>query len=360
MDYLSLNELIEKSKEEIIKSGIYSRYFFEQVSSNYKQLLLFIKTKNVDYNEDIKEEFLNYQKSIKSRKEYLYSLYTIESIEGLENVSITTRNHLVSNKRNEITISDYNQDILEKYKLEISEYNSKRTVREKISLTINIMKFFEQNGIKKYDELNVKIIMKFIDTYKKEKYSCKKKYNWSLRSFLTYLYDFKYVNINYSYIVDKLKYIAPKTLPTIWQKDEIEKIAKNLINDTPINKRNKAMVLLAIRLGIRSIDIKNLTFSNINWKENTITFVQQKTKVETTLPLLEDVGQAIIDYIKNGRPKVKNKNIFVTHDENGSNITDSMNLTKYLKSVYEKSNINFKSKERKGMHNFRHTLASQM
>ena len=91
------------------------------------------------------------------------------------------------------------------------------------------------------------------------------------------------------------------------------------------------MVLLAIRLGIRSIDIKNLTFSNINWKENTITFVQQKTKVETTLPLLEDVGQAIIDYIKNGRPKVKNKNIFVTHDENGSNITDSMNLTKYLK-----------------------------
>ena len=142
MDYLSLNELIEKRKEEIIKSGIYSRYFFEQVSSNYKQLLLFIKTKNVDYNEDIKEEFLNYQKSIKSHKEYLYSLYTIESIEGLENVSITTRNHLVSNKRNEITISDYNQDILEKYKLEISEYNSKRTVREKISLTINIMKFF--------------------------------------------------------------------------------------------------------------------------------------------------------------------------------------------------------------------------
>ena len=360
MDYLSLNELIEKRKEEIFSSGMYSKYFYEQVSNNYKQLLLFIKTNNLDYNEDSKEKFLNYQNSIKKHREYLYSVYTIEALNGLENISINTKSHLLSNNRNEISISSYNQEILEKYKLEISEYNSKRTIREKINLTINIMKYFEQNGIKKYNELNVKIIMKFFETYKNKTYYYKKKYNWALRSFLTYLYEFKYVKVNYSYIVDKLKYIAPKTLPTIWQKEEIEKIVENLINDTPINKRNKAIVLLAIRLGIRFIDIKNLTFSNINWQKNTITFVQRKTKVETILPLPEDVGQAIIDYIKNGRPKVKGKNIFVTHDEKNSNISDDMTLTKYLNNVYEKSNIDYKSKERKGMHTFRHTLASQM
>lgn len=360
MDYLSLNELIEKRKEEIFNSGIYSRYFYEQLSNNYRQLLLFIKNSNLDYNEDSKEKFLNYQNGIKKHREYLYSIYAIEALNGLENVSVNTRCHLLSNNRNEVTISNYNQEILEKYKLEISEYNNKHTIKEKISLTINIMKYFEQNGIKKYNELNVKIIMKFFETYKNKTYYYKKKNNWALRSFLTYLYEFKYVKVNYSYIVDKLKYIAPKTLPTIWQKEEIEKIVENLINDTPINKRNKAIVLLAIRLGIRFIDIKNLTFSNINWQENTITFVQRKTKVETILPLPEDVGQAIIDYIKNGRPKVKGKNIFVTHDEKVSNISDDMTLTKYLNNVYEKSNIDYKSKERKGMHTFRHTLASQM
>ena len=360
MDYLSLNELIEKRKEEIISSGNYSRYFYETVCKNLKQLLLFLKDKNLDYNKTSKEEFLNYQKSTKRHSEYLYSIYAIEAIEGLENISITSRCHLMINTRNEITLSSYNQEILEKYKLEISEYNCKRTIDEKIKIAAVIMKFFEQNGINKYEELNAKIIMKFIDTYKDKTYSYKKKNNWALRSLLTYLYEFKYVKINYSYVVEKLKYIAPKTLPTIWQKEEIKKIVENLINDTPINKRNKAMVLLAIRLGIRFIDIKNLTFSNINWQENTITFVQRKTKVETTLPLPEDVGQAIIDYIKNGRPNVKSKNIFVTHDDKVSKISDSMNLVKYLNKVYELANIDYKTKERKGMHTFRHTLASQM
>ena len=360
MNYLSLNELIEKRKEEIISSGLYSKYFYEMVCRNLKQLLLFLKDKNIDYDEVSKEEFLNYQKSIKKHKEYLYSVYAVETIDGLENISITTNHHLIATKRNNIVISNYNQEILEKYKLEISEYNCNRTINEKIKSTISIMKFFEENGIKKYEELDVKIIRKFIDTYKNDTYYNKKKYNWTLRSLLTFLYEFEYANINYSYVVDKLKYVAPKSLKTVWKKEEIEKIVENLSNDTPTNKRNKAMVLLAIRLGIRFIDIKNLKFSNINWKENTLTFIQRKTKVEITLPLTEDVGQAIIDYIKNGRPNVKSKNIFVTHDGNASNISDGMSLIEYLNKVYESANIDYKSKEKRGMHTFRHTLASQM
>lgn len=59
------------------------------------------------------------------------------------------------------------------------------------------------------------------------------------------------------------------------------------------------MILLALRLGVRCSDVASLKFSNINWQNDTITFIQHKTKVSVTLPLLTDVGNALMDYILN-------------------------------------------------------------
>jgi integrase len=61
------------------------------------------------------------------------------------------------------------------------------------------------------------------------------------------------------------------------------------------------MILLALCLGIRRSDIVNLKFNNINWHNDTITFIQQKTKVPVTLPFLTNVGNSLIDYILNSK-----------------------------------------------------------
>lgn len=55
---------------------------------------------------------------------------------------------------------------------------------------------------------------------------------------------------------------------------------------------------MATRLGLRSSDVRDLKFSNINWDTNEICLVQYKTKQTIALPLLRDVGEAIIAYIK--------------------------------------------------------------
>lgn len=68
-------------------------------------------------------------------------------------------------------------------------------------------------------------------------------------------------------------------------------------------KRSKAIVLLALRLGLRDCDICNLTFREIDWTHDRIRLVQIKTGKPLVLPLLPDVGNSLMDYITTERPQ---------------------------------------------------------
>ena len=81
----------------------------------------------------------------------------------------------------------------------------------------------------------------------------------------------------------------------------------------PIGKRNYAILLMVTRLGLRSGDVSNLQFKNIDWEQNRISLTQHKTGNPLSLPLLEDVGLAVIDYLKFGSSKCDAGNIFVKH-----------------------------------------------
>ena len=61
------------------------------------------------------------------------------------------------------------------------------------------------------------------------------------------------------------------------------------------------MVLLAARLGLRIGDIRNLKLHDIDWTKKQISIIRHKTQKALLLPLPEEVGWAVIDYLKNGR-----------------------------------------------------------
>lgn len=71
---------------------------------------------------------------------------------------------------------------------------------------------------------------------------------------------------------------------------------------TPVGRRNRAMLLLAARTGLRPSDIAGLQLANIDWSQARITVSQHKTGTVLTLPLLADVGAAIAEYLLHGRP----------------------------------------------------------
>ena len=76
------------------------------------------------------------------------------------------------------------------------------------------------------------------------------------------------------------------------------------------------------------------SFDNIKWEKNCIQISQYKTNEPLVLPLFEDVGQAIIDYVKNGRPTSDLKLVFITHKPPFQKFSDNNHLygmfNKYL------------------------------
>ena len=117
------------------------------------------------------------------------------------------------------------------------------------------------------------------------------------------------------------------------------------------------MLLLAARLGLRSSDIVNLKFENIDWGKSEIAIIQQKTKRALRLPLLNDVGEAIINYIKNGRPNVKNSHIFIRESSPYTQLNSSSLFT-IVDGYLKRANIKVPANHRHGPHALRHSLAT--
>ena len=94
--------------------------------------------------------------------------------------------------------------------------------------------------------------------------------------------------------------------------EEIDRILSVIDTDTPMGKRDKAIITLAAATGIRGCDISDLIFSCIDWKKKTIHFIQRKVHRPLLLPLPNNVLNDIADYILHGRPVVDSEYIFLT------------------------------------------------
>lgn len=120
-----------------------------------------------------------------------------------------------------------------------------------------------------------------------------------VRQILSYLYTTGRTGRDFSGMVLTPASQSLHIRPYLTASDE-EKLYR-VMEKAPL--RDKAMMRLALRLGLRDADICSLRFSQIDWKNDQIVLEQEKTGVTLSLPLLEDVGNAIMEYIINERPK---------------------------------------------------------
>ena len=129
---------------------------------------------------------------------------------------------------------------------------------------------------------------------------------------------------------------------------------------TMIGKRDFAILLLAVRLGLRSIDIIRLKLDDIKWRTDSISIIQQKTLRRLEVPLLADVGNAIIDYLLSGRPESNSPYVFLRSQAPHINLSPHAGLYNMVASRMEKAGIRQEKGERRGPHCLRHSLAARM
>ena len=128
--------------------------------------------------------------------------------------------------------------------------------------------------------------------------------NARIRRFLRYLYRENI--IENQHLPQVLGYSAVKTerMITVLTAEELSHIRSYIAEaSTPIQLQDSAVMLLGTEMGIRGCDIVRLKISDINFKNRTIRFIQDKTGVEIQLAMPVSVGNAVFKYLKSGRPK---------------------------------------------------------
>jgi len=179
-----------------------------------------------------------------------------------------------------------------------------------------------------------------------------------LRDFFRYLHTSGILENNLAGDVPRPKIYVEESFPETWTPEEIRQLLSAINRRTAIGKRDYAMILLAVLLGMRAGDICALNFKEIDWRKKVITYTQQKSGKINTLPLLPLIGEAIIDYLKNGRLDSDCDNVFIRHIHPYGAIASSSTLSETIKRYMRQAGLTIKS--RKVAHSMRHTVASTL
>lgn len=181
----------------------------------------------------------------------------------------------------------------------------------------------------------------------------------TLRCYFRFLRKNGILEYDWSFSVPKVTAPKNQNVPALWEKDDLERLLKGIDRGGPVGKRDYAIILLVVELGLRISDVSELRLDSLKWERNELELIQHKTGNRLTLPLLENVGWAIIDYIRYARPKMEAPFVFLTANAPYTQMQPS-SIGCILDRHRVRSGIQKKRGSAGGMHSLRHALARRM
>ena len=181
-----------------------------------------------------------------------------------------------------------------------------------------------------------------------------------LRSFLRFLTMLGVLQKDLSAELPKIRVPRDAKIPSVWDQELLVRLLRAVDRSSAKGKRDYAILLLACRLGLRAGDIRTLKLDNLRWAESIIEITQAKTGAPLTQPLTSEVGEALIDYLKSGRPQTTHREVFLKVNPPFGPFGDSDSLHHIVKYWRQLAGITFRSPQRRGLHSLRHTLATRL
>jgi site-specific recombinase XerD len=159
-------------------------------------------------------------------------------------------------------------------------------------------------------KLNAQCLRQVVLARSKNGYGSGQRCTTALRMFLRFLVSEGKCAAGMDAAIPRIAHWKLSALPKYLQEDEVERVIASCDLTTANGKRDRAILLLLARLGLRAGDIIQLRITDIDWKGASIS-VSGKSKRLTQLPLTQEVGQAIVDYLQQGRPRSDTEMLFV-------------------------------------------------
>lgn len=179
----------------------------------------------------------------------------------------------------------------------------------------------------------------------------------ALRSFLRYLRLRGDITVDLTSVVPTVPNWSMTGIPRAISADHLRAVLESCRRDTPVGCRDYAILMLLARLGLRSGEIVALTLDSIDWERGCLTVVGSKGGQSSELPLPQDVGVAIAEYLQHGRPRSASRALFLRSTAPIRGLGSQTSIGSIVAAAIARAGVR---PLHAGAHQFRHALACEM
>lgn len=285
-------------------------------------------------------------------------LRVIHMLEDYRLHEVLTRRYYAS--KNPLTLNEGYSSLFDEYTRTLDSTElSATTIKHYKKITIVFLDYLTQRKILSVSQITMDSCNDYLKTLAGYSFKTIEQNVCGVRYLLRFLYFSGKVPVDYATKIHMPPVSKSAKVPSAWQIDELKAMLASIDRNSPIGKRDYAMILLACVLGLRIGDIKALRFSSFHWEEKRLSIIQHKTQKPLTLPIPDAVGWAVIDYIKNGRPHYYESDIiFLKHMPPFDPIGDENHMQQLIIRYMRKAGIDQRSKKHSGFHSLRHSAGS--
>ncbi|BBO87029.1 site-specific integrase [Desulfosarcina ovata] len=359
-----LEELLQDLEQELLRLG-YTEGSMKFYRNRWKKIIQFAEGRDeIFYSEQLGIDYVEHHYQILEKDfDKTLSQKDTQELRIIRMIGDFQLHHTVLRryyKHRKLLTDSYYIGVIKDFKryCEHKDY-SKVTVNHYVKQSERFMDYLVSQGIRDCHDVELPVINGYIRTLAGYTYKTVEQNICSIRSFLRYLQEQNILQTDLASKTPMIQARKQTRIPSVWTKEELDALIGAIDRGNPKGKRDYAIILLACVLGLRVTDIKNLTFGCFDWGTKKLTFIQSKTRETVTLPIPSEVGWAVIDYLKYGRPKVDLPVLFVRHVAPFLPFSENDHLYQIIRDYMRIAHLPTLKKHR-GMHSLRHTAASRM
>lgn len=270
-------------------------------------LLLFLEMHDLGYHQGIAEIWLEHEKTFHKgdgwkqarRTLFLFGLYIREGDVMPQSIHRTRR--LLCE-----TLPPWCQGMLRKYMTQREKEGWEKSTLNMIRSSVTrFCSFLVTAGLSDFSQLSAEVLKEFNLWDRHLTAEGKNAYNVRIRQFIRFLERKEVVPYGIHQALCCSAAPKEKIIVTLTQEEKGAIKEKHTNCHSPMELRDRAMMLLGTKMGLRASDIVTISLEDIDWDRQTLRIIQVKTDHEILLPMPTEVGNAIYLYIKEGRANEK-------------------------------------------------------
>ena len=234
------------------------------------------------------------------------------------------------------------------------------TLRERIVTITQFMDFLASRGVQCLSDMQPADLGAYVASRQRYRPQTVARMVSNARGFLRYLVMRGVVTRTLCDVLPRIRVPRDAGIPSVWDPRLVVELLNVVDRSSPLGKRDYAILLLASRLGLRAGDLRTLRLDHLNWGEATIDVRQSKTDAHVRLPMSEEIGEALIDYLRFARPKMEHREVFLKLRSPYAPFAADNHLHNIVTHWRLAAGIRFRSQQRHGLHSLRHTLATRL